>query len=96
MFDFGLLGWLGLGGGVVAAALAVAWFFPPFRNIALSVAAGALAASGIYAKGNRDRAELERKRRDAAVDKARSDYAEIDSRADGPDAVDKRLRNGDF
>lgn len=96
MFDFGLLGWLGLGGGVVAAALAVAWFVPPFRNIALAIAAAALAASGIYAKGNRDRAELERKRRDEAVDKARIDYAEIDSRADGPDAVDKRLRDGDF
>lgn len=96
MFDFSLFGWLGLGGGVVAAGLAVAWFFPPFRNIALTVAAGALAAGGIYAKGNRDRAALEKKRRDDAVEKARTDYAKIDARPDDPDAVDKRLRNGDF
>ena len=42
MFDWinPLYGYLGLGGVIVAAALAVAWYFPPFRNIAIAVAGG--------------------------------------------------------
>lgn len=95
-FDFGLFGWLGLGGGTVAIALAVAWFFPPFRRIALMVAGVALAAASIYAKGNRDRAALEAKRKEEAVRKAQEDYAKIDARPDDPDDVAKRMRRGDF
>ncbi len=50
-FLFGTLwGWLSITGVVVLVALAVAWFFPPFRNTALFVAGGALTAAAAYAK----------------------------------------------
>lgn len=49
-----LWGWWGIGGVVVAGALAVAWFIPPLRGIALAVAGGAAAAVTLYTKGSRD------------------------------------------
>lgn len=53
MIDFfmnTLWGWLSITGVVVLIALAVAWFFPPFRSTALIVAGGALTAAAAYAK----------------------------------------------
>lgn len=75
-----LWGWLGLGGVVIAAALAVAWFFPPFRQLALTVAAAAAGAVALYSKGAADASRRKQAEWDAAerrmVDrsnKARSD-----------------------
>lgn len=65
-----LWGWLGIAGVVVVAALAVAWFFPPFRNIALTVAGGALAIAAIYTKGSRDAARRKQAEWDAAERKS--------------------------
>jgi hypothetical protein len=96
MFDLSLFGWLGLGGGVVAAALAVAWFIPPLRRTALLVAAAAFAGAAAYAKGNRDRADLEQRRKDEAVRKVQKDYAEIDARPDDVKSAADRLRHGSF
>jgi hypothetical protein len=88
--------WLGLGGASIGGLLALAWFFPPLRKYAL-LAAGVLATLlAAYSKGSRDRAALERKRRDQAVDKARSAYDKIDTRPDDDRTVDERLRRGRF
>lgn len=99
MFDFftnTIWGWLSLGGGVIAVALAVAWFFPPFRKLALTVAAGAVAVLAIYSKGASDARRREREKRDAAVEKARAKYDQIDGRPDTPSDASKRLRDGSF
>lgn len=82
-----LWGWLGLGGAIVAGALAVAWFFPPLRNIALTVAAGVAGAVAIYTKGSADAARRKQKEWDDAenrmVDKGNQ------ARADAERAVDR-------
>lgn len=91
-----LYGWLGLGGVIIAAAAVVAWFFPPFRKYALVVIGAVIAAASIYAKGNRDRAAVESRRKEEAVRKAREAYDKIDARPDDPGTVDRRLRHGDF
>lgn len=91
-----LVGWIGLGGTVIAAALAVAWFFPPFRKMALTVAGGVMAALAIYGKGYRDNAAREAQRKEEAVRKARKAYDEIDARPDDAKSVDERLRRNDF
>lgn len=91
-----LAGWLGITGIIVVGCLAVAWFFPPFRRIALIVAGVALSVATIYAKGNRDRAALERRRKEEAVRRAREKYDEIDKRPDTDDDVTRRLRNNGF
>lgn len=49
-----VVGWLGAGGAGVIVALAVAWFFPPFRRIALEVAAVLAIATTLYGKGISD------------------------------------------
>lgn len=98
MFDWidPLYGWLGLGGLSVAGLLAIAWFVPPLRNAAVAAAGVIMAAAAVYAKGNRDRAKLEQKRKDEAVRKVREKYDAIENRKDTPDDVDKRLRDGGF
>lgn len=99
MWDFlfnSLWGWLGIGGAVAIGAFAVAWFFPPFRNMALAIGGAALTAAAIYAKGNRDRAKLEQRRKDEAVRKVKEKYDAIDKRQDTPDIVTDRLKRGDF
>jgi hypothetical protein len=68
MFDWinPLYGWLGLGGVIIAACVAVAIYFPPFRKIAIAVAGAVVAGLAIYAKGSKDAA----KRKQAEWDKA--------------------------
>ena len=59
MSDFilhSLWGWLGLAGVIVAACVAVGYFFPPLRRIAIEVAAVVIAATAIYTRGSRDEA----------------------------------------
>jgi hypothetical protein len=46
--------WLGIGGAIIAALLAAAYFLPPFRSVALSAAGGVAAILAIYAKGASD------------------------------------------
>lgn len=99
MIDFlfnSIWGWAGIGGVVIIGALAAAYFFPPFRKLALAVAAGAVAVLAIYSKGASDNARREKEKRDKAVKKAEKDYAKIDARPDKPDDVAKRLRDGSF
>lgn len=99
MFDFifdHLWGWIGLAGFIVIACVGVAIIFPQFRATAFAVAAGAVGAASIYAKGQQDRAALEQKRKDEAVAKAREKYDEIERRPDDPSDAEKRLRKGDF
>ena len=91
-----LWGWLSIASIVVIAAIAVAVFFPPLRKIALTVAAGAIAYAAIYAKGARDRAALEQRRKDAAVKKVQERYDEIDKRPDDAKSVKGRLDKGTF
>lgn len=95
IFD-SIWGWLGVTTIIVIACGVVAWFIPPLRRIALEVGGVALAVGTIYAKGNRDRAALEQKRKDEAVRKAQADYAKINERKDTPDTVAKRLRDNSF
>jgi hypothetical protein len=91
-----LLGWSLAAGGVVAAAAAVAWFFPPFRKYAIAAGLVALGLIGVYRKGYKDSSARESKRKEEAVRKARKDYDEIDARPDDADSVSKRLRDGNF
>lgn len=99
MFDFFvdyLWGWYGIVGVVIVACIAVGLIFPQFRVYAAAVGAGALAVAGVYAKGQRDRAEIERRRKEQAVAKRQKDDAEIERRPDKPSDVEKRMRRGDF
>lgn len=99
MWDFlfnSLWGWLGIAGVTVVCAFAVAWFVPPFRNMALAIAAGAAGAATIYAKGQRDRAALEERRKEAAIKEVTEKYDEIDKRVDTPSDVAERLRRHGF
>lgn len=96
-FFFGTVaGWIGTTVMLVAAAVAVGWFFPRFRLHAAGAAAVAWAAVSIYAKGSRDRARLEKERRDEAVRRAQAKYDEIAARPDTDDDVARRLRDGTF
>jgi hypothetical protein len=89
-------GWLGIGGTVIAVALAVAWFIPPFRKLALTVAAFAAGVLAVYAKGASDAKRRERERSEAAVRKINKKYGEIDARPDDDSTVDRKLRGGKF
>lgn len=91
-----LAGWLGVAGIVVVICGVIAWFVPPLRTAALAVAGVALSVATIYAKGSRDRAALEQRRKDEAVKKLKEKYNEIDKRPDTPDDVARRLRDGSF
>jgi hypothetical protein len=62
--------WLGIGGAIIAACLAAAYFLPPFRKLALSVAAGVAGFLAIYAKGASDAKRREREKQQAAEKRA--------------------------
>lgn len=91
-----VFGWIGVAGLVVIGCIAVGYFIPGFRLIAIEIAGVVISAATIYTKGSRDRAALEQKRKDEAVRKAQKDYAEINARPDNPDTVSKRFRDGSF
>lgn len=71
-----LYAYLGLGGAAIAALIAVAIYFPPFRKIALAVAGAIAAGLAIYTKGSRDaskRASAQRaKDEQRAIDRAKA------------------------
>lgn len=79
-----LVGWLGLGGISIAGLLAVAWFFPPFRKIALAAAGVMFAALSIYTKGSRDATKRKQAEWDAAERKSveRGNKARADAERD--------------
>ena len=88
-----ITGWLTAGGLIVVAALAIGWYLPNLRQLAIAVAAAALASTFFLAKGVHLGVSLEKARwqaaeRDAAQrgEEARSDA----ERAVGDDA--RRLR----
>lgn len=89
-------GWIGTATLVAIGCLAIAWFIPPLRPYAISIAGVIIAAATIYTKGSRDRAALEKRRKEEAVRKAKEAYDKIDARNDTPDDVVRRLRDGNF
>jgi hypothetical protein len=87
MYDFffnSIWGWLGIGGTIIAAAGAVAYFFPPFRKLALTVAATTAGVLAIYAKGSSDARKRKQAEWDAAEKKAidRGNKAHADAKRD--------------
>lgn len=95
LFDL-LWGWVGVAGLAVIGCAAVAFLFPRLRVHALAAAGVILALARVYAKGQRDRAELEQRRRDEAVGRVQKKYDEIDRRPDDADHVRGRLKDGTF
>jgi hypothetical protein len=88
MFDWinPLVAYFGIGAVSIAGLLAIAWFFPPFRNLALMVAAGVAAALTAYTKGSRDGSKHKQGQWDRAeknmVDKANKARADAERDAD--------------
>jgi hypothetical protein len=78
---------LGLGGLVIAALLAVAWFIPILRNLALSAAGVLFGLLAAYAKGAKDATDAaKRKQADAerqAVDAGNTARADAERDAAG-------------
>ena len=95
IFD-SLWGWIGIAGVIVICCGVVAWFVPPLRNLAVAIGGVAIAAASIYSKGSRDRAALEKRRREEAIAKAQEKYKEIDKRPDSIEDVKRRLKDGTF
>ena len=97
MFDWinPLYGYLGLGGVLIAAALAVAWYFPPFRNIALAVAGGVAAVLAVYTKGSKDAAKRKQAEWEKAIkrDVAKGSKARADADSD---VASGRLRSDEW
>lgn len=91
-----LWGWLSITSIIVIVAGLVFWFIPSQRWPALVTGLAAIFTGIIYAKGQRDRAALEKKRRDEAVRRNQAAYDAINKRPDTPADVDKRLNNGTF
>lgn len=87
---------IGSGMAIVIACAAVAWFFPPFRKIAIQVGGVILAVTAIYAKGASDARRAEKAKSDEAARRIGKKYSEIDARTDTDRDVDKRLRGGKF
>lgn len=87
-----LVGWIGLGGTIIAAALAVAWFIPPLRNLAITVAAGVAGGLAVYGKGYRDAAE--KKKREREADERKAIQRGRDARADAERDADSGVRDG--
>lgn len=65
-----VIGWLGLGGGITAAALAAAWFLPLFRRLAIEIAIIAAVATTLYGKGVHDGSAFKQAEWDATNAKA--------------------------
>jgi hypothetical protein len=61
---------IGLGGVVIAALLAVAWFVPIFRNLALSLAGVLFGLLAAYAKGVKDASDRAKQRQAQAEHQA--------------------------
>lgn len=89
-------GWLSVASMVVIGCVVVGYFVPSLRLAALAVAGAALTLAGVYAKGSRDRARLEAKRKEEAVAAARQKYDAIDKRPDTDKTVQDRLKQGTF
>jgi len=99
MIDFlwnTLWGWWGVTGVILVVCGVIAWLIPTLRLTMIEAALAVLAVVASYTKGNRDQANLEQRRKDEAVQKAKEDYAKIDARPDTPDDVAKRLRDNNF
>jgi hypothetical protein len=72
MWDFlfhSAVAWLGIGGLAIVGLAVAAWFIPGFRMLALEIGGGILAATAIYAKGNRDEVRKWSEAEQRAVDK---------------------------
>lgn len=86
--------------GAVAIVLIVlgvaAFLFPQFRLWFAAVAAGIFGIAAVYGKGQRDRAKIEQRRKDEAVEAANKKYDEIERRPDDIDHVKGRLKKGEF
>jgi hypothetical protein len=65
-----IAGWLAAGGGLAAGALALGWYLPAFRQLAIAVAVAALSSTFFLAKGVHLGIALEKARWDAAEQRA--------------------------
>ena len=79
---------IGVGGIAILVAVAVAYFIPGLRLVALEVIGGILAAGAIYAKGAADAHRSDKERQDKAEAKSIAD-----AKADRA-AADRDLANG--
>lgn len=77
---------------ILAGAGAIAWFFPPFRRIALQIGAFVAGLLFIYSKGKRDGTRKTRKEWDAAERRTRETALEARRRAER-DAAAGQLRD---
>jgi hypothetical protein len=99
MMDFlfnSMWGWVGSATVIVILCGVVAYFVPPLRRLAIGIAGLAATVAAIYAKGNRDRAAIERRQREEAVKRLNKKYDEIERRPDTTADVKRRLDNGTF
>ena len=90
-------GWLAAGGFIVVAALAIGWYLPTLRQVAIAVAVAALSSTFFLAKGVHLGIALEKARWDAAERNAeqRGEKARSDAERDiGDDAG--RVRDDGF
>lgn len=87
-----IAGWIGLGGVSVAGLLAIAYFIPGFRRLAIEIGAAIAGALFIYTKGIRDGSKAKQAQWDAAIKKQnqRSD----DARADAIRDESRGVRDG--
>lgn len=91
-----LFGWVGLAGIAAIVCVVLAVIFPQFRLTLLAIGAGILGIASVYARGRKHQADLEQRRKDAAVSKVQKQYDEIDRRPDDVDHVKGRLKDGSF
>jgi hypothetical protein len=91
-------GWLAAGGFIVVAALAIGWYLPAFRAVAIAVAVAALTSTFFLAKGVHLGIALEKARWDAAEQRAvaRGEKARTDAERTVGNGDAGGLRNDQF
>lgn len=91
-----LWGWIGITGVIVIVCALVIWLIPSLRWTAIVTAVGAIFFTAARAMGYRERAEIEKRRKEEAVRRNQAEYDRINKRPDTPTDVEKRLNDGTF
>lgn len=78
------VGWGAFAFMIIAGCLAVAWYFPPFRKLALTIAGAVAGAFALYRKGAKDAAARKQRQWDEAERKSveRGNQARRDAERD--------------